>query len=180
MRVKRCEESFPAVWRTAYKGCEKAVYEGDIKIRTLRMKLLVFKTKKDMREFWHNAEPTKYTGKLGDCVGVVSSLCCEVEGFADADDEFDPKPHMEVDGRYFAVMALLVGHLGMEVITHESVHAAFAYAKRLRTRSPWTPVLDDLDEEAVCYPAGRIARLVVQSLNNGGMYGNGHLSLDPA
>lgn len=117
MRVKRAEESFPAVWRTAYKGCEKAVYEGDIKFRTLRMKLLVFKTKKDLRNFWETAEPTKYTGKLGDCVGVVSSLSCEVESFADEDDELDPKPHMEVDGRYFAVMALLVGHLGMEVIT---------------------------------------------------------------
>ena len=80
---------------------------------------------------------------------------------------------MEVDRRYFAAMGLARGHLGMEIITHESVHAAFAYAKRTGTKNIWTRAVDGLDEELVCYPAGNIARRVVTLLDDSGMYKKG-------
>lgn len=35
-----------------------------------------------------------------------------------------------VDPKYFCVIGLTTGSLSMEVITHESVHAGFAFAKR--------------------------------------------------
>lgn len=176
MKVRISKSSFPTVWRAAYKGCEKAVYEGDIKIASLRMKLLVFKTKKDMREFWHNAEPTKNGGGIKGALGVVDSLQFTVMDFTKG-QEGDPTPYLEVDKRYFAVMGLLVGYLGMEIVTHESVHAAFAYAGRMQSRSIWKLDEDDLEEEAVCYPAGLIARRVVSALNNAGLYENGTLDL---
>ena len=48
------------------------------------------------------------------------------------------------DPRYFAIMGLVLGHLNMEIVTHESVHAAFAYAGR-HHKNLWLTV-GDLEE----------------------------------
>lgn len=179
MRVVCNKEPFPRCWKEAYAGCDKALVEMDIRLGTLYLKVLVFRTRTDLRKFWNNAEPTKRGGDLGAGVcGAVGAMQCESQSYADADDEMDPKPVMEVDKRYFAVMGLLRGYLGMEVVTHESVHAAFAYAKRLGPKTPWAKAVDGLDEEAVCYPAGRIARLVVTALNDAGLYDDNRISLN--
>lgn len=179
MRVVCSEKPLPRNWRKAYKGCDKAVFEKDIRLGTLYLKLLVFETKKELRAFWNAAAPTKVGGRLsGDTVGVVSALTCKRQSFLEEDDELDPKPVMEVDKRYFAVMGLVKDYLGMEVVTHECVHAAFAYAKRLGPKTPWAKAVEGLDEEAVCYPAGRLGRMVVWALLDAGMYKNNVLSLN--
>lgn len=63
-----------------------------------------------------------------------------------------------LDRRYFCVMAFARTRLSMEVISHESVHAGFCYAKRVR-RTPWKAARD-FDEEHVAYPAGSIAAAI--------------------
>ena len=179
MRVICAKEPFPRCWKEAYAGCDKALLEKDIKLGTLYLKLLVFKNRKELRAFWDAAEPTKNGGGVGgDTLAVVDALQCECQNFAKAGDESEPRSVMEVDKRYFAAMGLVRGYLGMEIVTHESVHAAFAYAKRLGPKTPWAKAVNGLDEEAVCYPAGRIARLVVTALNDAGLYDDNRISLN--
>jgi len=152
------------VWAKSYDRDKVLLLEKDIRFKSLYLKLLVFPTCKAFRHFWDNAAPTAVGGKLGMALGAVNSL------------QYEARPPgvfrriMEVDRRYFAVMGLVRGHLGMEIVTHESVHAAYAYAKRTGARSPWADAVDGLDEELVCYPAGGIARLVVNALSKAGMY----------
>ena len=75
----------------------------------------------------------------------------------------------EVLGKpHFAIMGLVHGHLTMEIVVHESVHAAFCYAKRCK-RTPWAHYAD-FDEEEVAYPAGRIARALNAYLHDEGLY----------
>ena len=74
----------------------------------------------------------------------------------------------EVDPRYFCLIALLKDHLRMEIITHECVHAGFAYAAR-QNQKQWQKG-DVMDEEEVCYPAGRIAYSVNLFLHEEGLY----------
>lgn len=178
MRVVCNKEPFPRCWKEAYAGCDKALLEKDIKLGKLYLKLLVFPSMKDMKAFWYYAEPTKYGGgRLNGCAAAVSALQCQCQKVNKEGTGYD-RPTMEVDKRYFAAMGLIKKYLGMEVVTHESVHAAFAYAKRLGPKTPWAKAVDGLDEEAVCYPAGRIARLVVTALNDAGLYDDNRISLN--
>jgi hypothetical protein len=57
-----------------------------------------------------------------------------------------------------AVNGLVKSKLSMAVIVHESVHAGFCYAKRVK-RTPWAAARS-FDEEEVAYPAGEIARKI--------------------
>jgi hypothetical protein len=68
----------------------------------------------------------------------------------------DPRPDQrwtEVDARYFCVMGFTLGSLTAEVIAHECVHAAYAFAAR-RARTWWDERIDQNDEEAIAYPVG--------------------------
>lgn len=135
------------------------VSAADIKVTgsgRLRLKVVVFENKKSLRHFW--AEVLGSRNDLGrTCCGAVNGLAYEVITIRPGKPE---RTTMMVDPRYFAIMGLVKGHLGMEIVTHESVHAAFAYARR-HARNMWIDS-DRLEEENVCYPAGRIAR----SINN--------------
>ena len=176
MRVVCCKEPLPRRWKEAYAGCDKALMERDIKLGTLYLKLLVFRNRTELRRFWDFAEPTKYGGGLGrNACAAVGALQCELQRYTSGGDA---ESAMEVDKRYFAVMGLVKEYLGVEVIAHECVHAAFAYAKRLGPKTPWAKAVDGLDEEAVCYPAGRLGRMVVTALNDAGMYKHGKISLN--
>lgn len=75
---------------------------------------------------------------------------------------------MFADRDYFCVMVFHVGALNHEIITHESVHAGFAIAKR-RVRDPWRHLFKD-PEEWVAYPAGRIMEAVTNELRKSGLY----------
>lgn len=129
--------------------------ELDIKVRhssRLRMKALMFRTNAGLRAFWKDRlkrdELCRFTR------GVVSGLMTAHERVAP--DGRIKDQYMTVDARYFCVMGLIAGSVNMEIIAHESVHAAFAYAKRVHHKNLWHGALNH-DEENVCYPAGRIA-----------------------
>jgi hypothetical protein len=95
-------------------------------------------------------------------LGAVNALSSEVL--------CNGKPmFLECDPRYFCVIGLTIGNLSMECITHESVHAGFAFAARHR-RDFWVPQPQDYCEEDVAYPAGRIAKRINAFLHDNGLY----------
>jgi len=162
MRVVHTDEPLPRKWR-GLPGGERALHIADIAVSyrsRLRLKLLVFKTPRDLKYFW---KAGLGRGDLGrHCVGAVNGLAIERIFFPKKGHP--PKPSIiEVDPRYFAVMGLCTGHLSMEVICHEAGHAAFSYVNRVHNKSLWHGARDN-DEEEVCYPLGRIASAVTQSL----------------
>lgn len=130
----------------------------------LRLKVVVFESTKWLRHFWKEV-----LGRQDDlgrtCRGAVNGLAYEQISFKPGQPE---RSTMMVDPRYYAIMGLVKGHLNMEIITHESVHAAFAYARR-HHRNMWAGQ-NDLEEENVCYPAGRIARQINIFLHEEGLY----------
>jgi hypothetical protein len=177
--IVRCTEcDLPRRWRGEYRGSESIILERDIRLCSLHMKLLVFPTLRSFRHFWVTSEPTRKGGPLGKAFGAVAALQCETRDYRTSDW---PDPVLEVDRRYFAAMGLVRGHLGMEIITHECVHAAYSYAKRTGPRNPWACAVDErdgLDEELVCYPAGVLARKVVTVLRDADMFNKGYISLN--
>lgn len=144
-------------------GADRALGIWDVRVTPrsrLHLKVLVFRTQRDLRRFWRIG-----LGKyLGPCLGAVNLL---------VEDRIDLKDgrvvERIVDARYFAVMGLVLRHCCQEVVTHESVHAAIGYAAR-STRA-WPSGMDrearkrgvglrdpgESANEAVCYAAGRIA-----------------------
>jgi hypothetical protein len=166
MIVRHSKKPLPLKW-SALPGAERALFIGHVTVSggsRLRMKLLVFRSNRDLRSFWKKALGK---GDLGpQCRGAVNGLACEVIKFKRDGSE---ERFMEVDPRFFCVMGLVVSHLGMEIVTHESIHAGFNYAKRVNRRDLWHNALE-LDEEEVCYPAGRIASGVNKLLREAGMY----------
>ena len=148
-------------------GC---VAEADLRATPrgrLCAKLLVFRNRLALRRFWN--------GKLGKeerlglhCFGVVNGLSRWIESY-DAKTDTWSRRMERCDPRYFCVIGLVVGHLGMEVITHEAGHAGFCYAKRVQ-RAPWAAARD-FDEEEVCDPAGMIAAAIKRFLHRRGLYG---------
>lgn len=165
MRVVHSKTPLPRDWS---RFARKAVLEADIAVMRfsrLRMKLLVFNNKTDLRVFWKKLRG--YGESLGwRCLGVVNGLATEIRDYRKGEPE---RRRMEVDPRYFAIVGLVKGHLSMEVICHESVHAGFCYSKRVYRRDLWKPA-NDFDEEQVCYPAGRIASAINRAIDNAGLY----------
>jgi len=133
------------------------VLESDVRINRgrLRLKLLVFQKPVHLRRFWTKALGKASLGK--GCLGAVNSLKILHENPATGEKK------QEVDPRYFAIMGLCMDHLGMEILSHEAVHAGYAYAQRVGTHSPWHDAFD-LDEEHLAYPTGRVACEVLRAL----------------
>ena len=133
------------------------ILESDVRINRgrLRLKLLVFRKPAHLIYFWKHALGKASLGK--GCLGAVNSLKILW------DDTVTGKRHQEVDPRYFAIMGLCADHLGMEILSHEAVHAGYAYAQRVGTHSPWHNAFD-LDEEHLAYPTGRVACEVLRTL----------------
>lgn len=133
------------------------VLESDLGIDQgrLRAKLLVFDSMKHMREFWRRV---LFKTDLGPgCLGAVNSLMMEVVSFKNGTES---KPWIETDPRYFCLIGLVRRHLTMEIITHEAAHAGIYYA-RLKRRAPWDECIRRNNDEAVCYPTGKIAAAIV-------------------
>lgn len=149
--------------RTPLKG-KGICCQGDIRVNAgrLRAKLVVFETNKDMRAFWRKH---CRNGLCRRTLGAVNSLAREVIEISPGEPD---RYRTEVDARYFCIIGLLRKHLTMRVISHESVHAAFAFAKR-RTRSHWDALAVSFDEEAIAYPVGEIARNITLFIQKRGM-----------
>lgn len=158
--------AIPRDW-SGWPAARPALLMADIRLSRgsrLAMKLLVFASKAELRRFWR----TLNGFDLGrHCVGAVNGLASEVIDFRKGRQG---KSRMEVDPRYFCLMGLVRGKIDAEIITHEAIHAGFAYAKRVKHRNMWRAA-HDFDEEHICYPAGRIALEVSRVLYRGGMLG---------
>lgn len=165
MRLVHAKRRLPKCW-AGLPGARGIVFEGDIRIRAsrLRAKLLVFDRATSLRAFWKGPMGK---GELGrGCLGAVNQLRMDVMVFNPGRPE---RCYIEADARYFCVIGLIQTHLSMEIICHEAIHAGFAYAKRVR-RSPWDAQARHFDEEAVCYPAGRIAGAINRALYKAGVF----------
>lgn len=142
---RRWSHRFPSV---------RAEFDVRVTARSrLFAKVLVFETNRELCRFWRDGLGK---GRLGSrTLGAVNGMICER---VDCRGGREVRRRPLVDPRYFCVMGFVRSALCMEVIAHESVHAAFAYASRARWGSPWRGYADEMPEELVCYPAGAIAR----------------------
>jgi hypothetical protein len=166
MRVKT-KSPLPRIW-TTHPAAEGVILETDISPGhgSLKAKLLVFKDRKSLRKFWKGISH----GSLGvTCQGAVNGLYREVIQIQPRGSKKPDTVHLEVDPRYFCVIGLVRGFLSMEIISHEAVHAGFAFAKRI-SGAPWSARAQDFDEEAVAYPSGRIAAAINRALYAAKLY----------
>lgn len=160
MRVKCHKKGLPRIWKT-HPDVKNLVAEFDIPLGSLYAKLLIFESPSGLQRWWRSTITSHYLPK-GKTLGAVNGLFYEViprKG----------KPYLSVDPRYFCVISLQRKHLTMEVITHESVHAACCFMKR-KTRAPWADIAKANDEEALAYPAGRIAAAINRILHKENLY----------
>jgi hypothetical protein len=112
----------------------------------LAAKLLVFDRRAALRAFWRKG----MGGDVGrECLGVVNAMATEVE------DTVLNTRELRGDSRYFCIIGLCLGNLTVEIISHEAVHAAFCYEKRVKRNLFGS--IGDFDEERIAYPAGAIA-----------------------
>jgi len=162
MKVRHSNTPLPRYFHTL-PGADKAAEIYEIRVSgysRLWIKVLLFRTNRDLCRFFNR---NLYSGLDRDTRGVVSYLGTEVISFKDGKES----TWEEVDPRYFAVMGLLTTHLTPEILCHESVHAAFAYARRAGSRNRWPGATGQPDEN-VCYPAGRIMRFLTEQLKKDG------------
>lgn len=138
------------------------ILEGALRLHHERrvMKVVVFKHRSEMQRFY-NGPFKKYRERIG-----VSSDICEdaVMGMVCTQEtehiQFEPqgeKHWIEVDPHFWSVMILCLDSLNIMVMSHEAVHAAFAYTRQ-HPRNRWT--IHESDEEHICYPAGYITEML--------------------
>jgi hypothetical protein len=168
MRTIVTKTSIPRRWIGA-RWC-RATHEFDIAPSPhsrLRCKVLVFRDVKDLQHCWSRG-PLRSGASRG-CLGIVNALGYHKVDYQKGGPEEGTNHRHFVDPRYFAVMGLSVTHIGTEITTHEAIHAAFAYAKRIGRKDACQPALDN-DEESVCYPAGRMHSQLAKMFWDSGLY----------
>lgn len=167
MRVQTNKKPLPRTWAT-HPAAQGVLLEKDIGtgFGRLRAKLLVFKNRSALKNFWRSGVGSKLHGQVQ---GAVNGLYEEVIQVQPRGSKKPDTSCLRVDPRYFCVIGLTRGFLSMEIISHEAVHAAFAFTKR-KTRSPWDCHARDFDEEAIAYPAGRIAAAINRTLHAAKLY----------
>lgn len=166
MIVRHTRQPLPSHgWKTL-PGGEKALLDANIRLHRrgrLHAKLIVFRGKRDLQRFWRDAIDSPIgRGAYGVCHALVSKH----ENFSNGRTA---STWIEVDPHYFAIIGLSLRECGIEAICHESTHAAFAYALRRGRRSDWH-FHDELPEETICYPAGKIARAINQLFHDEGLW----------
>jgi hypothetical protein len=147
---------------------EDIVFSCEVRVSRqsrLRVKALVFKDGKAMRRFWKVSleRPPLST----DIVAVCGENSTEITYPKEKDKPQRPS-EMRVDPRYVCVLGFIEGFLTPEYITHESVHAAYAYDRRVQGKNHWPD--NDQPEERICYPAGIIAGQIIRKLHKGGLF----------
>jgi hypothetical protein len=166
MIIRLNTPTLPRDWSTMA-GSENLLFQTDIAVSpasTLRAKTLLFENLDGMNRFWRLALERPPLSK--DTMAVCNPLTVEVH-FSKVKGKPQRQPELRVDPRYFCVIGLVNEHLSREFIVHESVHAAFAYSRRVRGKHRWFD--DDKDgEERICYPAGRIASDIIGALREKG------------
>lgn len=165
MRFVTSKHPIPRCFMRHPKG-KHVVAEADIAPHPygrLMAKLVVFDTAPHLRKFWREA----IGNNLGKgCVGAVNCLGIEGEEI-DGWKQNGPK-RMHGDPRYFCIIGLCRTNLTMEVISHESVHAGFAYERRVK-RNLFGEAAD-FSEERIAYPAGAVAAAINRFVHRKGLY----------
>lgn len=162
MKVK-LRKPLPRSWMAHPYG-KGIVVEGEVKPShgsRLAAKVLVFRNHRSLDAFWRRA----LGREAGNCVAIVSDLHEHVISFKDGVE----REWIEADPNYFCIMCFAIGGINSEIVTHESVHAAFSYVKR-QPRSPYAKMAIHNKEEEICYPAGRIARGINLMFHDLGVY----------
>lgn len=127
----------------------------------LKAKLLVFSSKVAMRRTWRAVSGSD----LGPgAEGFVNSLQATSEKY---ENGVVVASYLDLDRDFFCIIGLVDGKLSSNHISHEAVHAAFAYEKRVK-RNVWGPI-GDFDEERIAYPAGYITAGIVRVLRKAGL-----------
>ena len=157
----------PRDWST-HPEYKDVIFDCEIKVTResrLRAKVLVFKDRKAMRQFW-----TKALGRpeLTRDTAAVCNTLASVTTFSKQKGKSQRPPERRVDPRYFCVLGFVDGSLTPEFITHESVHAAYAYDRRVRGKNNWPD--KEEPEESICYPAGRIAGQIIRKFHKEGLF----------
>jgi hypothetical protein len=154
----------PRDWSTL-RGAEGLVLQSDVSVSkgsSLHVKVLLFQDLPSMHRFW----------KLGlgrpalspDTLAVSNPLTDEVH-FCKTKGIPQRPPELQVDPRYFCALGFARDCLTYEFVVHESIHAGFAYSRRVRGKHRWYDD-DSRGEERVCYPAGRIAESIFKLFAN--------------
>lgn len=141
------------------------VAEADIWPRRhgrIAAKLLVFRNRTALQRFWKRI--SDYPLGRG-CLGAVNGLGYEM---VDCRKAKPAKTTLHGDRRYFCLIGLCLGELSMEIVSHEAVHAAYCYEKRVKRNLFGT--IGSFDEERIAYPAGTIAAAINRFLHKRGLY----------
>ncbi len=126
---------------------------------SLKFKLVLFNKPRHLHRWWRSFFGSHLSSN---CLGAVNQCMTQFE-------KVDKNGVVAVtravyDRRHFCVVGLTSDNLGMEVITHESVHAGYCFARRSK-RAAWNHLALEFDEESVAYPAGKVARSIVKFLD---------------
>ncbi len=159
MKKRISTTPYPGRWRDmpGIRNCP-LLFDVRLSQRTkLAAKVLVFEKRRDLHRAWRMVFDSVLSR---DCYGVCRHLS-ELVVFPDGRPDV-----LEVDPQYYCVIGLCRERLTVEAITHECVHAAFAYSNRKSGKFEWKIDDTDMDEEEICYPAGRIAAAIVKTLHN--------------
>jgi hypothetical protein len=165
--IRHDKPALPRDWSTL-PGAEGLVFQGDVAVSkrsSLRAKVLLFRDHESMRRFWSKALGRPALSH--DTLAVSNPLTVKVH-FCKVKGKPQRPPELRVDPRYFCALGFAQGALTPEFIIHESVHAGFAYSRRVGGKHDW---VDDCEEERVCYPAGRIADGIIRMFSKGGFFG---------
>jgi hypothetical protein len=168
MQIRFSCPPLPTDWSTL-SGSEGIVFSGDVTVSIhsrLKAKILVFRDLAALQRFWrlglgHRKPPD-------DTVRAVVNDLSSIVTFHPPKGSARIPPIWQIDPVYFCVAGFVLGNLKMEYITHESVHAAYAYASRVAGRQSWPDKEDP--EEHVCYPAGLIASAINQLFHRHRLY----------
>lgn len=159
-RLRYKQPDLPQDWRAHPKMPPTLIHEWDLPVERAYAKILLFRHQYELRQWWKEGLglPT-----LGPAHAAVNGLWSTVIHIP------TNREYLEVDRRYFCVMGFVQKYLSMEVIAHESVHAAFCFATR-RFRTPWDWRSRENEEETIAYPAGRIAAALNRQFHKYSLY----------
>ncbi len=168
MQIRFATPALPTDWSTL-SASEGIVFSGDVRVSSrskLRAKILVFRDVAALQRFWRLGLGRRKAPE--DTVRAIVSDLSSIVTFHPPKGTPRRPPVWQIDPVYFCVAGFVLGHLSMDYITHESVHAAYAYARRVAGRKSWPDKEDP--EEHVCYPAGLIAGAINQLFHRYRLY----------
>ena len=164
----------PRISKTFGEDDRRVVACGDILTGTrgsLRVRVLLFRSARDMRSFWVAASRrwrkriygVAEADVLSDARAFCATLAVDCIKFSQQGKETKRR---EVDPRYAAVLGFVCGDCKASLVSHECVHAGVAVAARRGLpryhRYSYDP--SEYDEEALAYATGVVYSGVVSFL----------------